>query len=210
MMGSNDGNADEKPAHQVHVTAFEMDVTEVTVAAYSVCVDAGRCSNPDTGEFCTWGAGSKSNHPINCVDWNQAIAYCAWAGKRLPTEEEWEYAARGTDGRVFPWGNEAAGSQLCWHNWGYDGPPGTGGTCPVGTTPDGSSPFGLEDMAGNVWEWTASGYSEDYSQGRTNDKRVVRGGCWSDRLGPSVRATARGKVGPTIRGAELGFRCVGA
>jgi formylglycine-generating enzyme required for sulfatase activity len=206
MMGSDDEDAAEKPAHQVRVNAFEMDVTEVTVAAYGKCVEAGRCSNPNTDPFCNWGDRDKNDHPINCVDWSQAIAYCAWVGKRLPTEEEWEYAARGTDGRVFPWGNAPAGSQLCWHNWGYYGM-GTGGTCAAGSRPEGRSPFGLDDMAGNVWEWTGSGYSEDYSKGRTNERRVVRGGCWSERLGPNVRATVRGKVGPSTRVPELGFRC---
>ncbi|MBI4706179.1 MAG: SUMF1/EgtB/PvdO family nonheme iron enzyme, partial [Deltaproteobacteria bacterium] len=110
-MGSNDGGGDEKPVHSVTVAAFEMDPTEVTVAQYRKCVSDGGCSEPSG---CNWEESGRDDHPVNCVDWQQAGAYCAWAGKRLPWEEEWEYAARGTDGRIYPWGNGAPGDQLCW------------------------------------------------------------------------------------------------
>jgi formylglycine-generating enzyme required for sulfatase activity len=153
VMGSESIYADEKPVHRVTVAAFSMDVTDVTTAAYGACVRAGKCSEPGAGDYCNWGKGDRQNHPINCVDWNQATAYCAYAGKRLPTEEEWEYAARGTDGRTYPWGNEAPSNQLCWNRGASKE-----GTCVVGSHPSGASPFGLQDMAGNVWQWTSSNY----------------------------------------------------
>jgi hypothetical protein len=115
MMGSDDGYANEKPVHRVSVAGFAMDVTEVTTAAYTACVRAGRCSAAGTDELCNYGHSDKNNHPINCVDWDQATAYCGSVGKRLPTEEEWEYAARGTDGRKYSWGNEEPGTRACWN-----------------------------------------------------------------------------------------------
>ncbi len=219
MMGSNDGRADEKPVHQVRVSAFEMDGTEVTVGAYRACVNAGRCSASSTVDgdsyfdekrtafnpTCNWGRSGRDNHPMNCVDWNQATGYCAYAGKRLPTEEEWEYAARGTDGRTYPWGNGAPAGQLCWMRWnGRSGE----GTCAVGGYPSGDSPFGLHDMAGNVSEWTSSGYSEDYGRNRASGNRVHRGGGWVVGFIPDgVRGAHRGRSAPTDRDSDLGFRC---
>ena len=197
-MGSNDGEADEKPVHAVRVGAFEMDVTEVTVGAYRRCVNAGTCSVAGTDEYCNWGALGKEEHPINCVDWSQANSYCRWAGKRLPTEEEWEYGARGTDGRTYPWGNEGLGGQLCWSG---------DGTCVVGSYASGDSPFRLHDMAGNVFEWTSSGYSADYSKSRDNSALVYRGGSWNVDAPSYVRTAARGGGAPAGRGSYLGFRC---
>ena len=213
-MGSNDGDADEKPVHQVRVSAFEMDGTEVTVGAYRGCVNAGRCAPSSTADwqgateqqkanasgYCNWSKAGRDNHPMNCVDWNQATAYCAYAGKRLPTEEEWEYAARGADGRTYPWGNGEPSGQLCWKR-------GQEGTCAVGSYPSGDSPFGLHDMAGNVWEWTSSGYSADYSKNRANDARVIRGGGWGDGDPSYVRGASRLGFAPSNRGSDLGFRC---
>lgn len=200
-MGSNSGDADEKPVHSVTLGAFCMDATEVTVDMYGACVRGGGCNTSDLNKWgtCNWGMGGMGNHPINCVDWKQASAYCRWANKRLPTEEEWEYAARGTDGRTYPWGNAAPSGQLCWKR--------SDGTCRVGSYSGGDSPFGLKDMAGNVWEWTSSGYSEDYSKNRANDTRVNRGGGWSDGDPSYVRAARRDWSDPTIRDIGLGFRC---
>ncbi|HQP38685.1 MAG TPA: SUMF1/EgtB/PvdO family nonheme iron enzyme [Polyangiaceae bacterium] len=224
MMGSNDGGADEKPVHQVRVSTFEMDVTEVTVGAYRACVNAGRCGQPGTERNCNWAQSSgKENHPINCVDWNQATAYCGFVGKRLPTEEEWEYAARGSSGRKYPWGDEVPGPGLLnacgsecvsWAkanglNWSsmYPASDGWENTAPVGIYPRGDSPFGLHDMAGNVWEWTSSGYSADYSKNRANEGRVSRGGSWNDLDPGFVRGAIRTGVAPSTRNNTLGFRC---
>ena len=213
IMGSNDGDADEKPVHQVRVSAFEMDVTEVTVGAYRACVNAGKCASSSTADWkeatdqqkanasrhCNWLIAGRENHPMNCVDWNHATAYCAYAGKRLPTEEEWEYAARRADGRMYPWGNGDPSGQLCWKR--------SDGTCAVGSYPSGDSPFGLHDMAGNVWEWTASGYSSDYRQSRANEARVDRGGNYLSDAPADVRSTLRFSDSPSLRSPLLGFRC---
>ncbi len=190
----------EKPVHRVTVDSFEMDRTEVTVAAYQACVNAGTCKPAGSGEFCNAGKADKSNHPINCVDWNQATAFCNWAGKRLPTEEEWEYAARGTDGRKYPWGSSAPSDQLCWSS--------EKGTCTVGSFPSGASPFGIQDMAGNVGEWTSSGYSWNYQKTRTTDRLVVRGSRWAENRAELVRAACR-FIGykPSRSDCDLGFRC---
>ncbi len=201
QMGSNSGQSDEKPVHAVTVGAFCMDATEVTVDAYAACVRGGGCNTTDLMDnYCNWGESGKGSHPINCVDWNQASAHCRWASKRLPTEEEWEYGARGTQGWEYPWGNGSPGSQLCWTK--------SDGTCRVGSYPSGDSPFGLKDMTGNVWEWTSSGYSDDYSRNRATDRRVVnRGGSWFSDNPSGVRAAYRRMQFPSIRDISLGFRC---
>ena len=198
MMGADDVGSAAKPVHPVDVAAFCMDKTEVTAAAYGACVKQGKCSEPNSDGYCNWGKGDRDNHPINCVDWNQATAFCAASGKRLPTEEEWEYAARGSDGRDYPWGNEAPGSQLCWNRQGQ-------GTCPVGQFSAGK--FGLFDMAGNVWEWTTSGYSDDYNATRQTEARVNRGGGWFDVVPGYVRAARRFRNPATDRHDYLGLRC---
>ncbi len=197
-MGSDEGGADERPMRDVSIVGFGLDRTEVTVDAYAACVNAGACTTPSTGGACNWGQNGKGKHPINCVDWSRATAYCAWVGKRLPTEEEWEYAARGTDGRIYPWGNEEPASQLCWKRTG---------TCAVGSFPAGASPFGLLDMAGNVWEWTSSGYSADYDKERLTDAFIDRGGSWYSDFSTYVRGAYRSKAGPMFHGNNVGFRC---
>jgi eukaryotic-like serine/threonine-protein kinase len=136
QMGSLNGGANEKPVHEVHVRAFQLDKTEVTVAAYEVCVRAGACTPAMPHIDASWqdvtqcnsGDPDPRDDPINCVNWTQATVYCAWAGGRLPTEEEWEYAARGTEGRAFPWGDAPPSGRACWSR-------GKEGTCGVGPTP---------------------------------------------------------------------------
>ena len=194
MMGSVGDLAEafpqEHPQHGVSVAAFHMDRTEVTVRAYEGRGAAGDCNAGHSG---------RANDPINCVDWEQATAYCAWVGKRLPTEEEWEYAARGTDGRTYPWGNDEPRAQVCFER---------DNTCAVGRFPAGDSPFGLHDMAGNVVEWTSSLWSEDYDKERTGPGRVIRGGGYCHDA-VEVRAAFRANDPPRDRDSYVGFRCAG-
>jgi formylglycine-generating enzyme required for sulfatase activity/predicted Ser/Thr protein kinase len=242
-MGSSDGDLDaglagctdcdralfanEQPRHTVYLDAFWIDRTEVTNAQYRLCVEAGACRSPIP---CRWGEptyadASKADHPVVCVTWHAAKTYCAWAGARLPTEAEWEKAARGTDGRTYPWGNDFAcdkGNALDMVAGGGDpaatsGPPcdGYARTAPVASFPAGASPFGVLDMAGNAWEWVADWYGEAYygSPPARNplgpargSHRVLRGGSWaSNRYW--LRATVRIGFPPVDNDDGSGFRC---
>ncbi len=221
IMGSNDGMPDEKPPHTVSLPAFYMDRYEVTNALYKVCVDAGMCQIPantsdgvHSGAYGTYNNRQFDNNPVIWVDWNRANAYCQWRGARLPTEAEWEKAARSTDGRIYPWG-EGIDSALA--NYGGNAPDKYAGvfgkTVAVGSYPGGVSPYGIEDMAGNVWEWVADWYDVypggDASVNEAFGKqtyRVLRGGGWSDD--PSLlRATFRGGNTPDTAVNYIGFRC---
>ena len=203
LIGSpnGEGELDEHPQHQVSVAAFELDVTEVTVAAYSACVSAGQCSAAATDqEACNYGKSDKANHPINCVDWRQAATYCNAQGQRLPTEEEWEYAARaGHEGRTYSWGSAEPAFQLCW-----SGVSKREGTCSVGSFAKGA--FGLADMTGNVWEWTSSAYSP-YRRSPAKNTRVYRDGGWRNARPSDFRAAARDPLAPSEHFPVLGFRC---
>lgn len=199
VMGSKDGQKDERPTRRVRVPAFEMDVTEVTLGSYMDCIKTGKCTYPDYDSFCNWGKTTRLNHPMNCVDWEQAKAYCESVGKRLPTEKEWEYAARGTDGRVFGWGEGPPPEGVCFNRKRR-------GTCAVDDVPV-DSPFGLRGMAGNVWEWTADGYNEDYSKKRSPERRVYRGASFLEEEKEDLRATYRNMRFPNTRFDYLGFRC---
>jgi formylglycine-generating enzyme required for sulfatase activity len=204
-MGSDDpdADADERPPARVRVEAFWIDHVEVTNARYDACVQAGACTLPAGPAF---GDATKADHPVTIVSWAQAAAYCRWAGKRLPTEAEWEKAARGDDGRRYPWGSGFEPERL---NAGY-----TAGTAAVGSHPGGVSTHGVLDMAGNVWEWTASlyrPYPYDPGDGREDPAargaRVNRGGSWyygAWHARTSYRATADHIY---RRIADLGFRC---
>ena len=203
-MGSDDGDDKEKPSHQVNVAAFCIDMTEVTTAAYAACVINRKCRPADTGGSYNSGVAERENHPINGVNWYQASIYCKTQGLRLPTEEEWEYAARGTDGRIYPWGNAEPSEQLCWNRKGVSKP---NSTCAVNSLPKGDSPFGLADMAGNVWEWTSSGDTSSYAEKRSAQTRVSRGGSWYNTSPSGVRSAFRGGVDPAYRLDDLGFRC---
>jgi formylglycine-generating enzyme required for sulfatase activity len=205
LMGSDDpdADADERPAARVRVEAFWIDRVEVTNARYDACVQAGACSLPAGPAF---GDATKADHPVTIVGWAQADAYCRWAGKRLPTEAEWEKAARGEDGRRYPWGSRFDPDLL---NAGY-----TSGTAAVGSYAGGVSSHGVLDMAGNVWEWTASlyrPYPYDPSDGREDPAargaRVNRGGSWYYGAW-YARTTYRATADHIYRRiADLGFRC---
>lgn len=201
-----------QPVHGVRLTAFCMDATEVTVSSYEACVAAARCTAPGTTSGCNWGVSGRNQHPLNCVDWSQSRAYCQWRGGDLPTEAQWEYAARGTDGRMYPWGNYGPGSQLCWSGYLTN----RSSTCIAGSFAGGNSPFGLFDMAGNVYEWTLDWYapymgnSNSYVLNPTGSGsgsyRVFRGGSWADTTAIVVRSSLRrGSLLDRIN--SVGFRC---
>lgn len=215
-MGSNI-HPNEMPIRQVEVDRFWMDATEVTVQAYAACVDAGPCSEPSSGTGCNWEAAGRENHPVNCVTWSQATAYCEWVDggtKRLPTEAEWEKAARGTDARAYPWGDSPA-PPSCSHAVMLYGC-GMGSTWPVGIKTMGDSPYGAHDMAGNVWEWVADWYAGSYDESETDNPtgpetgwmRILRGASWKDDPAKiSFRAAHRNDYDPTDISDAVGFRC---
>jgi formylglycine-generating enzyme len=192
----------------VSVGAFCLDLTEVTVEAYAACVKKGACSaenassqfwdGKDEGKgACNWGVSGREKHPMNCVDWGMAATFCRAQGGRLPTEEEWEWAARGGDAaRTYPWGNAEPDFQACW-----SGVSKRSGTCPVGSAPEGRGRFGQLDLAGNVWEWTASLLGNDQTA------RIIRGGSWDNDDPARLSAANRSRDEPSNRGGDLGFRC---
>jgi len=197
----------EKPQREVHVDAFHIDKYEVTNAQYKKFVDATLHRAPRHWENNTYSAG-EDNLPVVYVSWEDANAYCRWAGKRLPTEEEWEKAARGNDARIWPWGNKFDPMKCNVESWEGSGPK------PIGSYSDGVSPYGIYDMAGNVWEWTDSWYDaypgSDYSSTEFGKKfRVLRGGSWYhyDSLGPiGARCASRDRGTPEHISYVAGFR----
>jgi formylglycine-generating enzyme required for sulfatase activity len=245
-MGTPESNLDappeEKPEHAVTLKAFRIDRFETTNGEYRRFLDAVRPGHPvscapqePTGKEhapgALWWADPEWNapeKPVIGVDWYDAYAYCAWAGKRLPTEAEWEKAARGTDGRKYAWGDEIRSSPLVGNfadeaalrvnpSWrvlkGYDD--GFAHTAPVGSFPAGAGPYGMEDAAGNVWEWVADYYSPAaYKESPPADPRgpsegtlrVLRGGSW-DSTPNLLRAAVRHVQSPLYRGISAGIRC---
>jgi formylglycine-generating enzyme required for sulfatase activity len=197
--GSTRGDEDERPARKVTLKAFSIDRTEVTRGDYATCVAAKRCKPPLQEP----PPPADPKLPMTGVDWNDAQAYCRFAGARLPSEAEWEKAARGEDGREYPWGNDADCARGNWGTFEGEGPcagKNPGRPVPVGQYPSGASPYGVLDLGGNVWEWVADKYDEDPK------RRVVRGGsCCSYFVGP--RAANRNAWAPQHRDADLGFRC---
>ena len=220
-MGSPDGagNPQEHPRHRVTVAPFALDLTLVTVGAYRACVGSGACTaagteqhgtpfaGPEQNAFCNGPRTDRDDHPINCVEWSQAVAYCNWAGKRLPSEEEWEYAARGPDDRAYPWGADAPSSRVCWSRVTGDDFAHAKGTCPVGAYPAGDSAFGVHDMVGNVWVWTSSVWSPAFDKPLDPSARVVRGGGWRDSNPSEFRSANRNGSDLPDRVINLGFRC---
>jgi formylglycine-generating enzyme required for sulfatase activity len=217
-MGSNGGAADEQPVHDVEVGAFLLDRAEVTNARYRACVDAGACRSPalrtSRKRPSYFGDPRFDDYPVIFVSWHQAEAFCHWAGGRLPSEAEWERAARGQapSRRIFPWGNEEpscsraniGGAASC-----------IGDTDVVGRRPRGQSPVGSLDMAGNVWEWVADWYAADYYRHspsknppgpRSGTLKVMRGGCWESGAS-SLRVSCRRADLPKAWADNVGFRC---
>jgi serine/threonine-protein kinase len=218
LMGSdpakdNQESYDELPQHTVYLDAFWIDQTDVTTAQYAGCVTSGQCTKPYDASSATrssyYGDSQYADYPVIYVSWNQAQAYCAWAGRRLPSEAEWEKAARGVDGRIYPWGNAAPDQNKLTYNNNQ------GDTAAVGSYSSGASPYGALDMAGNVEEWVNDWYSSSYYQqspsrnptGPTSGTaRVLRGGYWGAD-GRNVRSAARDRGAPVYRYFNIGFRC---
>ncbi len=204
IRADKDCTQDDPKPKRVHVGSFSIDATEVTVARYTACMAAGRCTTPAAYERCN--NSLRPNHPVNCVDWHQAATYCRWVGRRLPTDAEWEKAYRGTDGRKFPWGNtdfkstplaNISDDELPNYDDGY------AETAPVGRFKPDRSVYGAMDMMGNVAEWT-----QDWSTwlDTQHDFRTFRGGSFSDS--PSYgRGAYINSVVPRKREAGIGFRC---
>jgi len=224
QMGSNDGDSDEKPVHTVNISEFWMDKYEVTNAEYKKCVDAGSCRAPLSVESYSrrsyYGDSTYDNYPVINVSWDDAKKYCQWKGKRLPTEAEWEYAARGgLSGARYPNGDSinCRDANYCRFIYFCDDCKGYGGkdddTHPVGSYA--ANGYGLYDMAGNVWEWVSDWYDGKYYENRTSQDpqgpsngadRVVRGGSWGDNT-VDIRVSNRLNYGPTVRNRGVGFRC---
>ena len=209
IMGWDAGKSDEQPPHAVFLDAFYIDQFEVMVQQYRSCVEAGGCEDPINAPACNWDGFADNTHPINCMNRQNARDYCAWAGLRLPTEAEWEKAARGDDRRIYPWGDELLGDEANFRI-------GLGtATEPVGNHPNGISFTGAHDMAGNVWEWVEDWYAEDYYV-RSPRKRprgpefgefgVLRGGSWWFEAG-ALPVAHRVAYHPALTDIDIGFRC---
>src|SRR5438132_88159 len=211
LLGTEDGLSDARPMHRTYLSAYWIDTYEVTNAQYRRCVDSGVCSLPK--ERRAFDDSQFAQHPVTNVTWTQARAFCEWRGHRLPTEAEWEKAARGTDGWRYPWGNSEELIKRRVKEYALK--LGSNGTAPVGRLPDTKSPYGVFDMVGNAWEWVKDWYAEDYyavapprdPQGPLRGSfRVLRVGDWSQ--GPlELRVTYRGWDEMTYWGPTLGFRC---
>lgn len=205
----------EQAAHQVYLDDYWIDRTEVTVARYRRCVAAGACALPPYAE-----GGQRYDRPdlpVVLVTWNDARRFCAWAGARLPTEAEWERAARGAAGRRYPWGNvynpfNANHGAFALED--LDARDGFLELAPVGSFPEGRTPDGIDDLAGNVQEWVYDWFAQEYPQadavnprGPDNgDRRVVRGGSYVHGR-PWLRGAARDREPPGERASWIGFRC---
>ena len=223
IMGSHDGLPNERPEHTVTLDAFFIDQYEVTLSLYRKFLESGKHESPPTWD--DEAATTVGDRPATGMKWPSALAYCQWAGKRLPTEAEWEKAARGTDGRRYPWGDMQPFVDIANYNRGMwvneaitlvavtSGLEGM--SVRHGLKEGGKSPFGLFHMAGNAAEWVADWYGRDYYQkgpeqnptgSATGEKRVLRGGSWAD-LPAALRVTARFSAEADYEDRTIGFRC---
>jgi len=212
-MGSNNGDSDEEPIHRVYLSDYYIDKYEVTNATYKRCVDAGECIPPKQSDSNTrsayYGNSEFDDYPAIYVDWNMANTYCSWHDTRLPSEAEWEKAARGANGRTYPWGENIDCDKANYQSSCV------GDTTKVGSYLDGVSRYGIYDMAGNVWEWVNDWYGEKYYQSSpfsnplgadSGQYRVLRGGSWLDGNN-NARSAKRHKTVPEDIYFSLGFRC---
>lgn len=225
-MGNDTAYDNEKPVHTVALDPFWIDQTEVTNLMYANCVQAGVCQPPSNTNSSNgdiyYGDPRFNYYPVTYVSWDDAKTYCEWSGRRLPTEAEWEKAARGTDRRQYPWGNDflVGVANICdvncsieWANKSLDD--GYAQTAPAGNYPAGKSPYGVLDMAGNVSEWVADWYDENYYKlsPQSNPRgpsdgnlRVARGGAFPLDVN-DARTVSRGRFEPYTSKDYIGFRC---
>jgi iron(II)-dependent oxidoreductase len=214
IMGTNDRLPDEGPEHKVTLPAFYIDKYEVTNLQYKNFIDATNHKSPEHFRNRTFPEG-KADHPVTYVSWYDADEYCRWAGKRLPTEQEWEKTARSTDGRNYPWGNDfsitRANTPQRWMVLDKDGD-----TTPVGAFSAGASAYGTYDMSGNVWEWTSSWYKPHPGNNRITENygekyKVLKGGSWWDctfyKCGISAPSYNRSFFLRSTKNKSFGFRC---
>jgi len=242
---AKDALDNEKPSHNVSLDSFCMDLFETTAKEYKACSDVGKCRRVTNevewpkitaqdkklyAPLCTFGKPEFDDHPINCVSHEMAETFCKAQDKRLPTEAEWEYATRGPDGRIYPWGDEAptakhlnaCGSECV--TWGkkngapltalYPEDDGYAATAPVGKFLAGSSKFGPRDVVGNIWEWVAdwyAPYTPDMTKNPTGptsgERRVIRGGAWNGSYATWLRPSFRYAQDPRAMSYGIGFRC---
>lgn len=250
FMGSDSKEArdNEKPSHNVALSGFCIDLYEVTAKQYRACSDEGKCRRaaPEVewdkitpsdkkvySSLCTIADPEKGDHPINCINWEMASTYCKGNDRRLPTEAEWEYATRGPDGRVYPWGDEAPTAQhlnacgtecLAWAKQNkvlqqfpgalYEADDGFATTAPVGKFPAGRSRFGPYDVVGNVWEWVAdwegpyqAGDQKNPAGPESGQKRVIRGGSWNGSFASWLHPSFRFAADPKFQSHGVGLRC---
>lgn len=234
-MGSDEGELDEGPAHEVYLDAYWIDLTEITNGMYALCVESGSCIPPmESGSHTReayYGNQNFADYPVIFMAWNMADAYCQWAGARLPTEAEWEKAARGENAQTYPWGedwdvvtrkrlnfadisNVEMASDLSRANDGYRD------TAPVGSFPAGQSPYGVYDLAGNVWEWVADWYDPLYYLDSPQDNpagpagptgeitmKSMRGGGWVAANEAVFHTYNRHGEEPSKFSSSIGFRC---
>lgn len=208
----------ERPTHAVTLSPYLIDLHEVTLGHYGECVADGDCTPPgENWAECNALAEDHDEHPVDCVTFEQGRAFCQWAAKRLPTEAEWEYAARGSDERIYPWGHQPPDCSRA--NLHFNGAAGCGtvDTYAVGSLPAGDSPFGVRDMCGNVAEFVADFFSDDYYENsvgtdpqgpKTGTARVLRGGGYNYPIDPWImRASSRTSYDSTVPSPQVGFRC---
>jgi len=209
-MGSNE-QKNEKPPHRVFLDDFYLDINELTTEHYAEFLKT--TERPKPSYWSDINLSRHRNRPVVGVTWEDARAYCTWVGKRLPTEAEWEKAARGTDSRMYPWGDKEPSFQDA--NFGKASWNGYDTLSPVGALIDGQSPYGLNDMAGNVWEWVADWFGVDYYKDSpqrnpigpvSGSMKVIRGGAW-DMQPNFLRAPYRSQAVPTTKHYTIGFRC---
>jgi formylglycine-generating enzyme required for sulfatase activity len=218
LMGSKEDYSEaelqERPEHPVFLDGFWIDQTEVTQGMYKRCIASGTCPDivHDLEQNPNFSNPEFDNHPVIYVTWDNAKSYCERVGRRLPTEAEWEKAARGTDGRLYPWGDTPPNGNQALFDKAFNG------TRPVGMYPDGVSPYGALDMIGNVREWVADIYSEYYygqsdeynpkgpPESEENNERVLRGAAWTDAV-HYTHVAMRFKHVPWSPGENRGFRC---